>query len=154
MTCLESAGVLTPATVCRNCTCASSAHNVGREPAPNALGVVTRTADGLALARDHLDQVVGSWVADSPLHAVVATHPRLAAFVQWGRITRMPIEPALVEELYTALAELFDSGETLAEVDVNARIAAVHDDPAEVRRALVDRGLLHRTPGTAVYRRP
>lgn len=119
-----------------------------------SLGVIARTTEGLSLARDQLHQVLHGWVSDSPLHAVVADHPRLAPFVDWGRVTRTPTEPALIEELYAALAELFHSGETLTEAEVNARIAAVHDDPADVRRALVDRRLLLRTPGSATYRCP
>jgi hypothetical protein len=119
-----------------------------------ALGVLERSTEGLSLARDQLNKVVDHWVADSPLYATIVRHPRIRPFVQWGRVTSMPTDSDLVDEMYVALAELFDSGERLVEAEVNARIANVHDDPAEVRRGLVDRGLLHRTPGTAVYRRP
>lgn len=119
-----------------------------------SLGVLRRSTDGLSLARDQLHQILHSWVADSPLHSVIADHPRLAAFVDWGRFTRTPTEPVLIDELYAALAELFQPGETLTEADVNARIAVVHDDPADVRRALVDRRLLLRTPGSAIYHCP
>jgi|GEM_PF-6969282 len=118
------------------------------------VGVVRRTANGLALDRDQLDGAVTALVADSPLTAILPHHPRLESFCRWGRVVRAPVEPELVDELYAALAELFQPGETLTESEVNARIVSVHDDPAEVRRGLVDRGLLHRNPGTALYRRP
>ncbi|SDS05965.1 DUF2087 domain-containing protein [Microlunatus soli] len=119
-----------------------------------ALGVLRRRAGELALDHDHRDLVVGQLVADSPLLDTPRTRPRLAAFVQSGRFTRMPTEPVLLDELYDALAELFTPGETMTEAGVNARIAAVHDDPAEIRRGLVDRGLLHRAPGSTRYRCP
>jgi hypothetical protein len=100
---------------------------------------------------DRLDRIVDSWTADSPLNPMMIDHPRLRSFVQWGRITRLPTEPELIEELYELLGRLFDPGETMIESEVNARLAAVHDDPAEARRALVDRGLLRRAAGSAIY---
>lgn len=119
-----------------------------------SVGVLLRTADGLMLDHDQLDRITDGWVADSPLNPIMIRHPRLAAFVQWGRVTRMPTEPELIEELYEALGDLFRAGEALPEADVNSRVAAVHDDPAEVRRGLVDRGLLLRRPGSGIYRKP
>ena len=117
-------------------------------------GVVRRTVDGLTLDRDQLDGAVTALVADSPLTAILPRHPRLEPFCRWGRVVRAPVEPELVDELYAALAALFEPGETLTESEVNARIISIHDDPAEVRRGLVDRNLLQRTPGSARYRRP
>lgn len=119
-----------------------------------SLGVLRRTAAELALDHDRRDQIVDSLVADSPLIDTSRRWPRLTAFVHCGRVTRMPTEPVLIDELYEELAELFKPGESMTESVVNARIAAVHDDPAEVRRGLVDRDLLRRQPGRAVYRRP
>lgn len=119
-----------------------------------SVGLLRRDAVGLMLDHDQLDRIVNGWVADSPLIPIMVRHPRLMAFVQWGRVTRMPTEPKMIDELYEALGDLFRSGETLAEADVNSRIAGVHDDPAEVRRALVDRGLLLRRPGSGTYRKP
>ncbi|MBO0812029.1 MAG: DUF2087 domain-containing protein [Microlunatus sp.] len=119
-----------------------------------SVGVLRRTAGGLLVDHDQLDQVAGSWVADSPLNLIMIDRPRLAPFIAWGRVARMPTEAAVINELYDALARLFQPGETLAEAEVNARIAVVHDDPAEVRRALVDRGLLLRAPGSADYQCP
>lgn len=119
-----------------------------------AVGVVQRTAEGLALDRARLDRMINDWVADSPLDAVLGRHPRLRPFVDWGRVTRTPTEPSLLDELYAGLAELFPPGGTVSEGEVNARIAEVHDDPAEIRRGLVDRGWLRRAPGSGSYRRP
>lgn len=70
--------------------------------------------------------------AGSPLTVIMTEHPRLAAFVESGRLTRMPTESGLIDELYKALAELFRSGEVVDEPELDARIGAVHDDPAEV----------------------
>lgn len=117
------------------------------------LGLVQQTTDGLSVDRATLDRVTSSLVSDSPLIAILERHPRLEPFCRWGRVVRNPVEPDLAEEMYVALGELFDTGEVLDESGVNARIFLVHDDPAEVRRGLVDRGMLHRDPGAAVYRR-
>ena len=118
------------------------------------LGILSRTAETLLLDHDQLDRAVDALVADSPLNSIMVERPRLRSFVRWGRVTRMPTEPSLLDELYEALADLFESGETLSESAVNDRILDVHGDPAEVRRALVDRGLLRRKPGSLVYVRP
>lgn len=119
-----------------------------------SVGLLDRRPDGLSFPRARFDELVDQLVADSPLHAILRRHPSLRPFVDRGRVTRMPSDPARLDAVYAALAEIFAPGETLPEAEVNSRIARVHDDPAEVRRALVDRGLLSRRPGSAVYRRP
>ncbi|MGJ6981358.1 DUF2087 domain-containing protein [Aestuariimicrobium soli] len=116
------------------------------------VGVVARTGDQLALDRDSLATLTSGLVEQGRWRAIGVDHPRLAAFVRFGRVTRMPTDPALAAELYAALAGLFDPGETLTEDEVNARIDEVHDDPAAIRRELVDRGWLERAPGSSTYR--
>lgn len=118
------------------------------------LGLIRRTDGRLAVARDELDRISDRWVRDSPLPAIVDRHPTMAPFVQSGRVTRMPTEPRLIDDLYAGLAELFEPGETLTEAQVGDRIGRVHDDPAEIRRGLVDRGRLIRRPGSPTYHRP
>lgn len=117
------------------------------------VGVLRRESGQVQLDRETIEERLRRWVAGSPLPGIVDQHPRIRPFVAWGRVIRMPTEPDLIDELYAALAQLFAPGEELIESDVNARILAVHDDPAEIRRGLVDRGLLARSPGTAHYRR-
>lgn len=119
-----------------------------------SLGVVVR--EGRMLSRDDaaLSATTAALVADGPLADALERHPRLAPFLRLGRVVREPTEPVLVEELIQVLAGLFHPGEVLDETGVNARIAAVHDDPAQIRRGLVDRKLLIRAPGSTRYRVP
>lgn len=119
-----------------------------------SLGVVLR--EGRMMSRDDaaLTATTSGLVADGPLAHTLEQHPRLSPFLRLGRVVREPIEPVLVEELVRVLAGLFEPGEELDETEVNARITPVHDDPAQVRRSLVDRGLLVRSPGSGRYRVP
>lgn len=107
----------------------------------------------LSLARGAVHALVDQLVADSPLVPILAERPELRAFVERGRVVRMPSEPRLLEQLYRALAEIVEAGTELTEDEVNRAIVVVHDDPAQIRRGLVDRQLLDRSPGTLSYRR-
>ena len=66
------------------------------------LGALHRNAEGRMLDHDQLDGVAGSLITDSPLNAIMISHRRLEPFVQWGRVTRMPTEADVIDELYEA----------------------------------------------------
>lgn len=119
-----------------------------------ALRVLVLDADHLALGRDGLADLCADLVTDSPLIGATAGHPGLRRFVEHGRWRGVPNDEATTEEMYQCLSQLFSAGEVLPESEVNARISPVHDDPAEVRRGLCDRGLLRREPGSATYHVP
>ncbi|MDE9365496.1 DUF2087 domain-containing protein [Luteipulveratus sp. YIM 133132] len=85
---------------------------------------------------------------------VVATEPRLAAFVRHHRLTRIPRRPAVAQLLYGALAAQLPAGVPMSETTVNNYLRAVHDDVATLRRALVDHSHLHRSADGRCYVRP
>jgi hypothetical protein len=71
----------------------------------------------------------------------------LDAFVHDGRITSMPAARGKRLVVLDWLAQDFEPGVRYVEAEVNERIAARHDDPAMMRRYLVDEGLLDRAGG-------
>ncbi len=118
------------------------------------LKLVRHASGHLMLDHESITTVSQGLIADSPLVPLLDERPQLRAFVERGRVVRMPTEPKLVDELYLALAELIERDTVLTEQEINQIIAVVHDDPAEIRRGLVDRGLVERSPETQTYRRP
>jgi hypothetical protein len=75
-------------------------------------------------------------------------------FLEEGRLVRMPARAgdrrAVLEHLGT---RVLATGETLSEVEVNARLVEITDDVAGLRRALVDEGLISRTADGSAYSR-
>lgn len=84
---------------------------------------------------------------------IVAREPRLANFVRGGRLSRIPRKPSVARLLYAAVADQFPAGTVMSETEVNNELRAMYDDVATLRRALVDAGLLRRTPDGLSYER-
>jgi len=108
---------------------------------------------GLIVMRD------GEWSATGEnLTALLATaaKPRvegLARFLEDGRIARWPAAASAREELLRWTLDRVITDEPLGERELTERLAEVTDDPALLRRALVDAGLLSRSPDGSDYRR-
>lgn len=71
----------------------------------------------------------------------------LARFFRGERLVELPAQRSKRLVVLERLALEFEPGERYAEADVNARLAAFHDDVAALRRALVDEGFLDRADG-------
>jgi len=73
-------------------------------------------------------------------------------FFAHGRLTSYPSRADDRHALLVHLASrVLDPGETIAEKDINQRLSEVTDDTARIRRALVDEGLITRTPSGSRY---
>ena len=106
------------------------------------LGAFSRAARAVATPRKRAD------LSDaSPEQAAV-----LRNFVDGdGRITALPARESKRRVVLEYVAERFEPGREYGEREVNGLLLSIHDDPASLRRYLVDEGLLERTAG--VYRR-
>lgn len=71
----------------------------------------------------------------------------LARFFRGDRLVGLPAQRSKRLVVLQLLALEFEPGEHYPEADVNARLAAFHDDVAALRRALVDEGFLDRADG-------
>lgn len=114
-------------------------------------GVLRVDGDRLGLALDGVAAVVRDLVALTPLGGALAARPDLAGEVPDGLLHGVPTGER-ARELLAVVAALLPEGD-LTEAQVSAELSRLGDDPAGLRRALVDEGLLWRTPDGAVYRR-
>lgn len=64
-----------------------------------------------------------------------------------GRLPALPARRAKRQLVLRWLAQLFEPGRRYGELEVNALLAARHNDYASVRRYLVDEGLMERAAG-------
>jgi hypothetical protein len=84
-----------------------------------------------------------------------AEHDSLAHLFTDGRLTRMPVRPALRRALLHHLAQrMFQPGVGYSEAEVNIAIRQYWDDPSALRRYLVEGGHLVRTADGSSYRIP
>ncbi|MBF4569104.1 DUF2087 domain-containing protein [Plantibacter sp. VKM Ac-2880] len=96
--------------------------------------------------------------ADALLRALEAGAPArktgVDRFLNDGRIVQYPAQPAEREELLRWVAgQTLADGETLDERDMTERLRRFHEDPAGLRRYLVDFALIERTRSGSEYRR-
>jgi len=76
----------------------------------------------------------------------------LEPFVRDGRIRSYPAKVARrLQVLAWAAEQTWASGESLDEAAVNERLLRLTDDPATLRRYLVDHALVRRAPGGTGY---
>jgi hypothetical protein len=64
-----------------------------------------------------------------------------------GRLLCMPAKQSKRRVVLDHIAQLFEPGQHYPEIEVNARLRAVHDDVAALRRYLVEEGFLDREGG-------
>ncbi|WP_372341410.1 DUF2087 domain-containing protein [Streptomyces sp. CC224E] len=114
-----------------------------------AAGLVERLDDGSLRAGP---EVFRRHRAPEPATGV----PRhLTGFFARGRLTAIPVRPAVRHELLVHLTDtLFDADRTYSEREVNAALRTVHDDTAALRRYCVIDGLLVREKDGSDYRVP
>jgi hypothetical protein len=72
---------------------------------------------------------------------------QLRAFVRAKKITAMPSKRARRLQLLDCVAQAFEPGVRYPEAEVNYALLELYDDPAELRRFLVDEGFLSRESG-------
>ncbi|WP_461060351.1 DUF2087 domain-containing protein [Streptomyces pseudoechinosporeus] len=79
---------------------------------------------------------------------------RLVGFFAQGRLTTIPVRPAVRRELLTHLTgTLFETERSYSEREVNEAFRTVHDDTSALRRYCVENGLLVRERDGSSYRR-
>lgn len=114
-------------------------------------GVLAVTGDRIGLDPAGPRDAVAALVLLTPLGAALADQPVLSADVPYGFVHGVP-SGQRANELLAILAAQLPMAE-LTEPEVTATLSTLGDDPAGLRRALVDAGLLWRTPDGSRYRR-
>lgn len=118
------------------------------------LGLVTKDQESgsirpvLSIYREILTDT-SNVTRDTPEH--LPDH--LAGFYRGGRIAQIPTRTsARLELLRSLVSRLFDPEVKYSEAEVTSLLGAEGDDPATLRRYLVDEGLLERRPDGSEYR--
>lgn len=114
-------------------------------------GIVRLEGDRVGAEQTGPRDAVAHLVALTPLGALLADRPELAAEAPYGFVHGVPTGDH-AEDLLALLAAQLPTAE-LSEAEVSAQLSMFGDDPAGLRRALVDSGLLWRTLDGARYRR-
>jgi biotin operon repressor len=70
-----------------------------------------------------------------------------------GRVTQFPIKRKKLDVILRYALRLFDDDGPWDEREVNRRLESLSDDPATLRRGLIDHGHMTRTPGGRAYDR-
>lgn len=112
-----------------------------------------RSGEAYELDRRELLRLKQAWFArPQPAGVQTPDAKTLSAFVKEGRLTGFPVQPAKRDVILRWLAEEFASGRTYTEKEVNEVLRRRYDDPATLRRYLVDLGFMARDHG--VYWKP
>ncbi|WP_300268759.1 GrpB family protein [Microbacterium sp.] len=112
-------------------------------------GLITRAGTGWAVDESHLRGLLQQGARTRPKNG-----PERFLTTD-GRIDRYPSDHGERDEfLRSLLPRVIASTETLSEAELGARLSALTDDTARLRRAFVDHGILHRDPSGAAYRLP
>lgn len=111
-------------------------------------GVVVSTDGKLGVNGDAFTAAARHAFVRSPSEEHAGADPQvrrlLEAFIRDGRIVRMPTAPAKRAVVLDWLAQDFEPGRRYPESEVNEILFAHHDDPAMLRRYLIDHEYLVR----------
>ena len=114
-------------------------------------GVLRLEGDAVGLDPDGADRAVADLVARTPLGAALVERPELRAEAPYGMVHGVPSGEQAHALLQVVVEQL--PREEMTEPQVTALLGHLGDDPVGLRRALVDAGLLWRTPDGSRYRR-
>lgn len=70
-----------------------------------------------------------------------------------GRLIELPRKPSQLDQLLDWLADVYLEKVVYTEAELGQELTRVHDDPATLRRALVDTGRFTRDSHTGTYRK-
>jgi hypothetical protein len=114
-------------------------------------GLVARDGHALALHSDRFAEAARTAAARAPAAPRMSADPAedtvLRTFVRDGRLVSIPAQHSTRLVVLRHLVHVFEPGVRYPEREVNALLAAWHDDVAALRRYLVDEGLLTREAG-------
>ena len=117
-------------------------------------GIVTRDGERYALDPTALREVARALPPPAPpagrvfMGMTQDEQAVLARFFRGDRLVELPTQRAKRLVVLERLALDFEPGRHYPERDVNALLRRYHDDPAALRRYLVDEGFLDRAEGT------
>lgn len=115
-----------------------------------AAGLVEETEDGYGVRGTELLDAPRAAARSAPAHCEPPATPEekvRRAFLKEGLLSSIPAVRSKRLVILDHLSQEFEPGKRYPEREVNRRLRSYHDDPAALRRYLVDEGFLERERG-------
>jgi len=109
-----------------------------------ALGVLDRVGHAYTARLGAIRDAAAELDAENPVSALLDDAPRLRGVFAHGRLVGLPDLDVHGHDLARLLARLIRFDGEVDEAEVNRRLAVVSDDVAQLRRLMVDEGVLVR----------
>jgi DNA-binding transcriptional ArsR family regulator len=116
-----------------------------------ALGLLERVGHAYTTRLATLRDAAGDLDAENPVNALLAEAPRLRGVFTHGRLVALPDLDVHGRDLAQLLGRLIRFDGEVDEAEVNRRLALVSDDVAQLRRLMVDEGVLVRDRAGSRY---
>jgi hypothetical protein len=117
----------------------------------HGIGLLDRIDQTYAARPAALREAADDLDAENPLMDLLADVPRLRGVFTHGRLVTLPDLSIHGHDLATLLGRLIDFEGTVDEAEINRRLAIVSDDVAQLRRLMVDEGVLTRDRAGTTY---
>ena len=117
----------------------------------HGIGLLERIDQTYAVRLATLREAADDLDAENPLTDLLADAPRLRGVFTHGRLVTLPDLSIHGRDLATLLGRLIDFEGVVDEAEINRRLAIVSDDVAQLRRLMVDEGVLVRDRAGTTY---
>lgn len=117
----------------------------------HSAGLLERIDQTYAVRLATLREAADDLDAENPLTDLLADAPRLRGVFTHGRLVTLPDLSIHGHDLAMLLGRLIDFDGTVEEAEINRRLAIVSDDVAQLRRLMVDEGVLVRDRAGTTY---
>jgi len=117
----------------------------------HSISLLERVDQGYTARPATLREAADELDAENPLTELLADTPRLRGVFTHGRLVTLPDLSIHGHDLAMLLGRLIDFDGAVDEAEINRRIAIVSDDVAQLRRLMVDEGVLVRDRAGTTY---
>jgi hypothetical protein len=117
----------------------------------HGVGLLERIDEAYTARPATLREAADDLDAESPLTNLLTDAPRLRGVFTHGRLVNLPDLSIHGRDLATLLGRLIDFDGAVDEAEINRRLAIVSDDVAQLRRLMVDEGVLVRDRAGTTY---
>ena len=121
-----------------------------------AMGLIVERHESTCICHDTFASAYEMFEQNSPVLSALKHHPACKAFVSGSLISGLPTSPRRFKEFCQFVLKVLPDRPTFHEEALNAyldRATTSRVDTVEIRRMMVDEGVLQRGAGSRIYRR-
>ena len=121
-----------------------------------AMGLIVERHESTCICHDTFASAYDMFEQNSPVLSALKRHPACKAFVSGSLISGLPTSPRRFKEFCQFVLKVLPDRPTFHEEALNAyldRATTSRVDVVEIRRMMVDEGVLQRGAGSRIYRR-